>query len=269
MVRSLTCSGALLFVPGNRPERFDKAAGFRPDQVILDLEDAVPADQKDAAREHVREWLAGAQALVRVNEVGSRWHVDDLRMASQAATGVILPKAESPELIRSVIQHCDVPAFALVESPQGVLQAPAIARAGVAGLMFGNVDFAASAGVQHSSHPALMAARSTLVYASAAAGISPPIDGVTTQIDSPDVLSADLLHARELGFVGRLCIHPRQVAPTQEAFRPTEEEFTWAVDVLRSEDGVSVVNGEMVDAPVLARARSIIARAHGREANDD
>ncbi len=260
MVSSLTPGGALLFVPGNRPDRFNKAAACKPDHVIVDLEDAVPPGEKAPAREHARRWLRSARALVRVNEAGSPWHDDDLQMASRSAAGVVLPKAESPEVVKSVVGRCDVPVFALIESPQGVLEASRIARAGVAGLMFGNVDFAADAGVQHSSHTALLVARSTLVYASAAAGISAPVDGVTTQIDAPDILEADLQHAREVGFAGRLCIHPRQVSPTQAAFLPTEAELKWAAAVLRAGDGVSVVSGEMVDPPVLTRARSILAR---------
>jgi citrate lyase subunit beta/citryl-CoA lyase len=256
---------SLLFVPGDRPERFDKAAGAGADVVIIDLEDAVAAESKDAALHNVIDWIgAGGAAMVRVNGVGTVWH--DRELAALAATGVeiMVPKAQSARALESVHAVVGNRIVALVETAAGVRDADAVATApGVVRLALGNVDLAAELGVDPGSHAALAYSRGRLVVASAAAGISAPIDGVTTVLSDPDVLTRDLEVMRELGLGGKLCIHPRQVGRVKAAFLPDAQEVSWARRVLEAAvaGGVGVVDGAMIDAPVVARARTVLARA--------
>ena len=136
------------------------------------------------------------------------------------------------------------------------------ASGAVCRLALGNVDLASMLGVDPASHSALHYARGALVMASAAAGLPAPVDGVTTQFDDEAALEADIAHGRDMGFGGKLCIHPRQVAVVNMGMSPAPHELDWARRVLaQAVEGVSVVDGSMVDAPVLARARSIVARA--------
>lgn len=256
-------ASTFLFVPGDRPDRFDKAAATGADAVIVDLEDAVGADAKDEARHQAREWLADHRAVVRINGTATRWFAADLEAIGSLASAIVLPKAESADDIVKVRQIAEVPVIALIETARGVSAARPISGVpGVIRLALGNVDLAAELGVDPSSHAALAIARSTLVYASAESGCAPPIDGVTTAVDDPEALARDCAHGRELGFGAKLCIHPRQVAPTASALAPSSEEVAWAERVLAQTSGsVGIVDGHMIDAPVLARARRVLARS--------
>ncbi|GAA3796344.1 MULTISPECIES: HpcH/HpaI aldolase/citrate lyase family protein [Amycolatopsis] len=251
---------SFLFVPGHRPDRFAKAAASGCDVVVLDLEDAVGPDQKVQAREHVRAWLAnGGEVVVRINGPGTPWFDDDLAAVTDA-TAVMVPKAEDPAVLASI----GTPVIPLIETALGVARAVEVCAAeGVVRPAFGSIDLAAQLGVDHHSHTALQHARSAVVIAAAAAARAAPIDGVTTELDDPAVLRADLAHAIELGFTAKLCIHPRQVGPVHEACTPTAAEVEWAEGVLASagDGSVSVHKGQMVDRPVILRAQAILARA--------
>ncbi|MFF7476976.1 aldolase/citrate lyase family protein [Streptomyces sp. NPDC008092] len=254
-----------LFVPATRPDRFDKAVGSGADVVIIDLEDAVAPDQKAGARANVEKWLAsGGRAAVRVNGRNTVWFGDDLAVAARA-TAVVVAKAESAADVAAVGARygSGLPVVPLVETPRGLYASREICEtAGVVRVAFGNVDFAAETGVDPASHTALSAARSHLVYASAAAGCAPPIDGVTTSVKDPEALSADTRHARELGFTAKLLIHPSQVGAVAELLSPSPQEIRWARDLLASSTGgVGTHDGHMIDEPVLRRARQIAARA--------
>jgi citrate lyase subunit beta/citryl-CoA lyase len=250
-----------LFVPGSRPDRFDKAVDSGVDVVILDLEDAVDPAQKREARRHVASWLAtGGRAIVRVNALGTKWIEDDLE--SIAAAAFVVPKVERAsdlELVRDIGSSV-TPVIPLIETPRGVLDAERIcASSNVIRVAFGNVDFAAAVGVDPSSRTALVHARSQIVYASAAAGCPPPIDGVTTSVDDTDLVRQDARHGRELGFGAKLLIHPSQVDPAGQVFAPTVDEVSWARSVLgATSGGAGVVDGHMVDEPVRARARRLL-----------
>lgn len=263
----LTAAKTFLFVPGHRPDRFAKAAASGADVVILDLEDAVAPDRKEAAREHVRAWLAeGRQAVVRLNAAGTAWYHEDVASAGRALA-VMLPKAENRAEIDSLAGRLPgVPVLPLVETAAGIAGAVEVCGAdAVVRPAFGSVDLAAQLGVDHRSHEALRYARSTLVVAAAATGKAPPIDGVTTALDDEATLAADIGHAKTLGFTGKLCVHPRQVATANRGLAPSASEVDWARDVLaHAGDGsVAVAGGEMVDKPVEARARAILDRANG------
>ncbi|MCH5675639.1 HpcH/HpaI aldolase/citrate lyase family protein [Streptomyces gilvus] len=263
----LETARSLLFVPGDRPVRFPKAVASGADAVILDLEDAVAAPDKDTARTHVDAWLGeGNSAVVRINAPNTRWYDDDLAMAVRHGVPVMVPKSEDPEVLADLACRtagkCAL--LPLVETAAGIERAGDVCRTpGVVRMALGNVDLAGQLGVAHDDHLALAYSRSRLVSASAARGLAAPLDGVTTHVKDLEVLRADIAHARRLGFTGKLCIHPLQVAPVAEHFAPTEEERRWANSVLAAGDGVSVVDGHMIDKPVLDRARRILAAAGG------
>lgn len=259
-----------LFVPGDRPDRFAKAAGSGADVVILDLEDAVAADRKREAREHVRAWLsAGNQAAIRINGDGTPWQAEDVAMAAGLpgpVVAVMVPKAESGEQLAALSRA--LPAgtgiIPLIETAAGILNAATVcAAANVLRSAFGSIDLAAQLGLDHRSHAAFQYARSALVLASAAAGCAAPIDGVTTGITDEDSLRADLAHATTLGFTGKLCIHPRQVAPANERLTPSDTDLEWARQIVAEGESGSAKahDGQMIDRPVMLRAEAMLARA--------
>ncbi|MFG2520337.1 HpcH/HpaI aldolase/citrate lyase family protein [Streptomyces sp. NPDC048527] len=255
----IAAARTLLFVPGHRPDRFEKAAGAGADAVIIDLEDAVAPDAKDAARRHAADWLArGRDAVVRINAPGTSWWDADLDLVTAFGCPVMLPKAEDPEVIARIAEVCAV--IPLVETAAGTERALDVCCApGVVRAAFGSVDLATELGVRHDDTLALAYARSRLVMACAAAGVAPPLDGVTTALDD-DALAQDLQHARRLGFGGKLCIHPKQLPAVTAGFAPTDEELAWARKVLAAGDAVSAVDGVMVDRPVQERARRLLVR---------
>jgi citrate lyase subunit beta/citryl-CoA lyase len=255
---NLATARTVLFVPGDRPDRFAKAAAAGADAVLLDLEDAVAPADKEAAREHVLAWLAaGNDAVVRVNAAGTRWHEADLAVAGLAAA-VVLPKAERA----ADVARTGPAVIPLVETAAGIAAAGEVcAAAGVVRPAFGNIDLAAELGVDPASHPALLFARSALVLAAAAAGCAPPIDGVTAALDDPAVLRRDVEHALELGYTAKLCVHPRQIGPVHDALRPSEEDIAWANRVLGAGESATAVGGHLVDRPVQLRARLLLDRA--------
>jgi citrate lyase subunit beta/citryl-CoA lyase len=255
----IVAARALLFVPGHRPDRFDKAVASGADGVILDLEDAVAPADKEAARAHVDEWLSrGGNGLVRINASGMPEFEADLALVAKHGCPVVLPKAEDP----SVLAGIEVPLVPIIETAVGIEAATAVcAVKNVVRVAFGSVDLATQLGVRHDDEIALGYARSRLVLASTANGIAPPIDGVTTDLGDESVLEADIQHARRLGFGGKLCVHPKQVSAVRKGFAPTEEELNWARRVLEAGDSVSSVDGQMVDRPVLERARRLLAQA--------
>jgi len=260
-----------LFVPGSRPDRFAKAAHSGASVVIADLEDAVAEADKESARASVAAALAaGSKLAVRINGVGSPWYNDDLALVAELSCIVLLPKAEdsrdAAHVVDAARSHLVVP---IIESAAGVLRLNELARTpGVARLALGNADLSAQLGTIPSDQTALLATRSMLVLASAAAGVHPPIDGVTLALRNPEATRVDAAHARRLGFGGKLCVHPAQVEIVDAAFAPTDDEITWARRVLApsasADDGVSVVDGRMVDRPIRLRAEAILAETARR-----
>ncbi|MHB1011548.1 MAG: HpcH/HpaI aldolase/citrate lyase family protein [Desulfobacteria bacterium] len=260
---------SFLFVPGIRPDRFDKAWNSGADGVILDLEDAVPADRKGAARQAVMSWMsADRPVFVRVNGAGTDEFGDDVAaIARPGLAGVLLPKAERVEEIAALSGGLaeGTRIVPIVETAAGVWNVMALASAPrVHRLAFGSLDFQLDVGIEGEDIE-LLYARSRIVLASRAAGIRRPLDGVTTSIEDGARLAADVDRARRLGFGGKLCIHPRQVQAVNRGFAPTEEEIAWARNVLgtagSSGEGAFRLDGEMVDRPVIERAKAIVERA--------
>jgi citrate lyase subunit beta/citryl-CoA lyase len=261
-----------LFVPGHRPERFAKALASGADAVILDLEDAVDVEHKAMARDQVLQFLASADAawrqrlLVRINDDSTPWFQDDLaRLAQCPGLTLMLPKAERADTVAALRRACPgSPVLALIESARGVLAAERLAQCdGVARLAFGTIDFALDLDLPDDPI-GLDAAGSLLALASRAAGLPPPVAGVTADINDETRLLADLARARALGFGAKMCIHPKQVAPLHAAMQPTAVQLDWARRVLAAADsaqGAVQLDGRMVDAPVIAQARRLLARA--------
>lgn len=262
-------SGALdfqvpLFVPANRPERFEKAARAGADAVILDLEDAVAPSAKDEARAALRCDFTTAPVLVRVNGIGTPWHEADIAaLAGHGFAAVVVPKAEGGEAFAALCAASFLPVVALVESARGLADARRIAAmANVARLAFGSIDFCADLGCAH-VREALLSARSELVLATRLSGLVAPVDGVTAAIDDPGAVLDDARHARDLGFGGKLAIHPGQVKAIRAGFAPDAAEIAWARKVLASGDGAAAVDGAMVDEPVRIRARAVLRKSNG------
>jgi len=268
MVEGLETARSLLFVPGSRPDRFAKAGGSGADLVVVDLEDAVAPADKAEAREHAGAWLAGHAWGVRINPPGTEWFAEDLRTVARHRCVVMVPKAESPHQLADICRGLAPGSVvvALVETAAGVLRAADVAAVdGVGRLAFGNFDLAAQLGVSPDDRAAMATARGTLVLASAAAGIAPPFDGVTGDVQDVAGLREDLRASVALGFTGKLCIHPRQVDPVHDVLAPTAEALAWASEVVAGADGgVAVVDGQMVDKPVVDRARRLLASASRR-----
>ena len=257
-----------LFVPGNRPDRFEKARQSGADAVILDLEDAVQSTQKDLAREAVASWLSPERPVyVRINGTGTCWFERDLEVLRlPGILGVVLPKAERPEQIAQVAARLtdEARVLPLLETALGIWNACTLAEAPrVERLAFGPIDFQLDTGIS-GEREELLYARSRLVLASRIAGILPPVDGVTMAFDDLTRLRDNVAHARRLGFGGKLCIHPKQVETINRGFVPTEAEQAWARRVLEAARtagaGALRLDGELIDRPVIERARSILAQ---------
>lgn len=258
---------APIFVPADRPDRFEKAAGSGADAIILDLEDAVAADRKAEARKMLRNDFTDLPVIVRINAVGTPWHEDDLNaVASLPFTAVMVPKVELVETLLPLAAAWTV--LPLIETVRGVANARQIAASGHATrLAFGSVDYSADLNCGH-LRESLLAARSELVFASRLGGISAPIDGVCLDISNPLTAGDEASYARALGFGGKLVIHPAQAVPVVEAFTPSTKEVEWAERILSHRvDGAVRIDGEMVDEPVRIRARAILARVRIAEAS--
>jgi len=257
-----------LFVPGNRPDRFEKAWQSRADAVILDLEDAVQSAHKDLAREAVASWLSPARPVyVRINGAGTPWFERDLEVVGMPGVlGIALPKAELPEQVEQVAARLTSEArvLPLLETALGVWNAGTLAQTPrVERLAFGSVDFQLDTGITGDQEE-LLYARSRLVLASRIASILPPIDGVTMALDDLTRLRDDVVRARRLGFGGKLCIHPKQVETINRGFGSTEAERAWAGRILEAVEatgaGAFRLDGELIDRPVIERARSILTQ---------
>jgi citrate lyase subunit beta / citryl-CoA lyase len=257
-----------LYVPGNRPDRFDKACAAGADAVIVDLEDAVPPVEKEAARAALASWLSPDKSvMVRVNAAGSEWFERDLAACDAAGVaGVILPKAEEiDDGVLSLCRRRGIACLPLIETAAGMAQAESVAATPcVQRLMFGTIDFQFELGIDGDGDE-LLAFRSRLVLASRLAGIQSPVDGPCTSWEDQALLMADSQRARKLGFGGKLCIHPKQVAIVNAAFSPDEAQIAWASKVLdaaqRSGGAAVAVDGRMIDRPVILKAERIARQA--------
>jgi citrate lyase subunit beta/citryl-CoA lyase len=244
-----------LFVPGDRPDRFARAAAAG-DVAILDLEDAVAGANKDVARDRVREALEGGLGCwVRINEPASAPGIADLRaLAGAPPAAIVVPKASRADDIEAVRRAADVPIVALIESIAGFTAIDEIASSGVAAAAFGAYVFGAERGARPVSD-VLAPWRSRVVFAARAAGIG-AIDTPFVAIDDPAGLARDASAAVDFGFDGKLAVHPNQVESIRGAFAPAPDELAWARGVVAVAQGGGVrrFEGAMVDAPLVRAA---------------
>ncbi|MFM2043228.1 MAG: hypothetical protein RLY86_1804 [Pseudomonadota bacterium] len=264
----------LLFVPGNRPERFEKALAAGADSVCIDLEDAVPPGEKAAARRATLDFAARhdgpGELLVRLNPLRSADGIADLAAMlalDRPPAAVMLPKlshAADLDLLDAVLGERATRVVPLVETAAGLAAADAIAAGPrVAALLFGAVDLSAELGCALDWEP-LLVARSTLVRACAAAGVQlydvPHID-----VADEAGLAETTRRARALGFTGRACIHPRQVPVVNAAFTPSGQEIARARRILdafaAAGGGVALLDGKLIEKPVARAAHRVLAAA--------
>ncbi|MGO4690806.1 HpcH/HpaI aldolase/citrate lyase family protein [Glaciibacter sp. 2TAF33] len=267
-----------LYVPGDRPDRFDKAVASGAHLVILDLEDAVAADRKQAARDAVAGWLSArgspSLSVARGPVIQVRVNADsDADLAalagSDASFELRVPKVEAASDLDRIVRAAPGRALTpLLETARGVENAALIARhPAVTRLALGQSDLASDLGTPAAA--VMDYARIRVLYAARAAGLPAPMLSAFTDIRNLDGLRADTERGRALGWVGRTAVHPSQLAVIIDVFRPTAAEEDWARQVLAALDqggaalaGVATLeSGEMVDAAMLGRARSTLALA--------
>lgn len=278
-----------LYAPGSRPDVMEKALKAGADAVILDLEDAVAASAKEAARREVAALIArsgtrqGVELHVRVNRGPDGADRDDVAAVTlPGLTGIRVPKAGAGDELHALAEWLDeleeragiapgtVRVYPTIESATAVLAARELAAAPrVARLAFGATDFLADIGGPGAPDgPGTLAARGALVLESRAAGIAAPVDSVHTDIADVEGLVRGARLARELGFFGKSIIHPRQIAPVHEVFTPSADDVAAARRVVAEAEraaergvGASALDGEFVDPAVVARARRVLEMA--------
>jgi citrate lyase subunit beta/citryl-CoA lyase len=264
----------VLFSPGDRPDMCRKAPSTGADTVVFDLEDAVAPARKAEARAAVADLLSafdpdGVEVAVRVGVPEA-----DLDAVADAGAldAVIVPKADADrvEHVADLLDErgCSVPLLALIETATGVLDARAVATAtGVDALCFGAEDLAADLGATRTDEGTeVLYAREHVVLAARAAGVD-AVDTVHTDLDDHEGLRAETRFAATLGYDGKMVVHPDQVPVVHDALAPDPDEVAWAERVLaareeadRDDRGVFEVDGEMIDAPLIARAERILER---------
>lgn len=268
-------SSTFLFVPGTRPERFTKALESSADSVIIDLEDAVPEEDKESARAAIRAaWPTFTaeqkkRLIIRSNSPGSKFYSADLILAQDLnAACLLIPKSESLDQVNGAAQVLPNTAIIpMIETAIGLDRVNEIANSEqVLRLALGNIDLQADLGmVCDAQETELQTARFQIVLASRLAQLAPPIDGVTPSTDDIERIADDAERAKRMGFGGKLCIHPKQVSLVKDAFMPTEAEVSWAYRVIgadkASKGGAIKLDGRMIDRPVVLLAQRTLAIA--------
>ncbi|WP_435363719.1 HpcH/HpaI aldolase/citrate lyase family protein [Haloarchaeobius sp. DYHT-AS-18] len=274
---------SVMFSPGDRPELMRKAPGTGADTIIFDLEDAVAPQRKDEAREAVREVLSDpefdpdCEVCVRVNPTGEGMDADvDALAGDLRLDALMLPKATGAadvDCLDDAFEGATPPVLALVESAAGVLAAADIAGADVTdALVFGAEDLSADIGATRTSDGTeVLYAREKVVVAAAAHDID-AIDTVYTDFSDTEGLADETDFAIQLGYDGKMAIHPSQVPVINDAFTPADDRIEWARAVLDAKAeadaegrGVFQVDGEMIDAPLIAQAERVLERARAAE----
>jgi citrate lyase subunit beta / citryl-CoA lyase len=284
---------SFLFAPGNHPRRVEKALTLGADAVILDLEDAVANVEKAATRATVVEALGRPRhclGYVRVNSLGTEWsHGDFAAVVAKGVDGIVLPKVESASdlltgewLLGALEREHGLPEggidlIPIIETAAGFSNLKSIAQAArrVKRLSFGAGDFTLDVGLTWTrDETELLPFRSAIVLESRAAGLEPPLDTVWAALKDAEGFARSVRLVKDLGFQGKLCIHPDQVPVVNDCFRPTEVELSHARRVVDAfaqaeRDGLAAiqVDGQFVDYPIVYRAQRLIDRAEAIEAS--
>jgi citrate lyase subunit beta/citryl-CoA lyase len=270
---------SLLFAPAVRPDLLRKMPRTGADAIVIDLEDATPPDAKDTGRVEMRSAVADLAGqlpiLVRVNDDTTPWHDDDLdSLPTEGLAGIVVPKIETIARLDSLAARLtdrglDMPVIGGVETALGVADArPLLAHDVVSAAYFGAEDFIADlGGVRTASNDEVAYARAQVALAGRLADVT-VIDQIVADFADDDRCRRECLQARAMGYGGKLCIHPSQVAIANEAFLPSSEEIDRARRLLEAYDdakaqGVASVafEGQMVDEPVARQARRVLAQA--------
>ncbi len=273
---------SVLYIPGSKERALEKATGLATDAIIFDLEDAVAVDEKANARRTLAQALQtldyGARArLVRINALSSDWGAADLEVIAAARPeAILLPKVDEAAHVEALARLLDARAetadtriWAMMESPLGVLNAHAIARAPrMAGFIMGTNDLAKDMGVRfRPDRLPLMSALQLPLIAARAAGII-AVDGVYNAFRDEDGLRAECEQGRDMGFDGKTLIHPAQLAIANAVFAPSGAEIDLAGRQIAAFDaatargeGVAVVDGKIVENLHIVTARQVLARA--------
>ena len=263
----------VLFVPGDRPDRFEKAMNSGADAICIDLEDAVAPSRKDEARSALAEFMgqdrgAGPDIIVRLNDPDSeQWRPDVNAVAGNRPDAVIIPKVKNEDSIKWIADVFGDSArlLPLIETAQGLDNVTwiAAAHASVVGLVFGGFDLALELGAEP-GWDSLLYARSRVVHAAALNRIT-ALDMPSRDIENLEALRKEAEWARRMGFGGKTAIHPDQVPVIRDVFTPSEKEVEWARRVVEatksSEEGAVMVDGKMVDKPIAEAAKRILSRA--------
>ncbi|MGC2032376.1 MAG: CoA ester lyase [Steroidobacteraceae bacterium] len=266
---------SLLFVPGDRPERFDKALASNAHVVCIDLEDAVGPERKSLARQSTLDCLdrcSSDRLAVRINRVTTQQGLRDILSLCEARVQprlLLLPKVESVvelEIVTEAFKSAQIGLIPLIESVKGLREVATIsaARACVA-LMFGGHDFAGELGVAMEWEPMLLA-RLTIVQACAAAGVA-AIDAPSLEIQDEKALEEEARRCKALGFTAKAAIHPAQIPLLNRVFQPTDQEIAEAQDAINvfhsTEGSAAQFRGRLLDKPMMRRYELILARAKG------
>ena len=261
---------SLLFVPGTRADMVAKVPRAAPDAVAIDLEDAVAPGDKESARTTAVRAVAdlpagGTLVLIRVNAPGTPWYADDVAaVADSAAHGLVLPKLETPEQVADVrarLGRDDQVVVGGLETARGVARCRELMD-GLLAAYFGAEDYIASVGGRRTAGgQEVLWARSEVLLATKLAGVG-ALDQTVVAAKDAEAFRADAAQGRDLGYDGKICIHPSQVTLAHEAFTPTDDEVAHARAVLEAgRSGVGVVDGEMVDDVHLRMAQAVLDRA--------
>ncbi len=280
-----------MFVPGHRQRMIDKALGLNADAIMLDIEDGVAPSEKDTARKLIADAL-GRERLpnsptrfVRINAIGHpRMDADVEAVLRPGLDGLALPKVETTEEVLKVesilrerepalkIERGSIKLLIAIESPKGLLNAPAIAACSprVVGLMFGAEDFGREMGLptaREGEARDMIYARSAMAVAAASAHVQ-AVDGVWVDLKDTEGLWGFARQSRRLGFSGMSLIHPSQIDPINSVFSPTPEEIDYAQQVVRAYeeavsrgDGSISFGGQLIDRPIVERARRTLEMA--------
>lgn len=280
---------ALLFMPGDSRRKIEKGAAMSVDSIIMDLEDGVALNNKPAARQIIAAALqevdfGHTERLVRINPVGGSLFAEDIaQTVSARPAGYVLPKVESAEQIQIVSAQLaaaenqfkwpphSITLLAIIETALGVVALREIAESDprLSGLIFGAEDLAGDIGALRTLESwEVFYARSAVVIHAKAFGLQ-AIDTLVTDLTLDDVaLVAEAQQSVALGFTGKLAIHPRQVAPIQQAFTPSTEQIAQAQRLIQAHDaqqavgtGVFELDGKMVDMPMVRAAEAVLERA--------
>jgi citrate lyase subunit beta/citryl-CoA lyase len=273
-----TPSLTYLFVPAHESRKVAKALASDSDAVILDLEDGVPDSEKAAARCVVRDRLAAPglpaqkEIWVRVNGFGDALSQDLAAVNWSSVTGAVVAMAEGAEPLRMLTESGARRLIPLIETVAGLSALGELAAVpGVERFALGTFDLVVDLGLPVVSDPddaeLVWQVRGTLVIESRRLGLSPPVDGVYAAIENDEGLRSVCERVRRLGFKGKLVIHPRQIPIVRSVFTPTHEELQFAREVVAAYDaalaegrGAVRVRGRMIDRPIAARARALLAR---------